>query len=452
MRSGPRSTPDASTRSALRADSMRANTASVMPVTGTPSSSAEETVQRPVPFCSASSRITSTSGLPLASSTLASTLAVVSIRNDSRSPWFQLANTPASSAGRSPSACPSRSYASAMSCMSAYSMPLWTIFTKCPAPSGPTWVQHGTPSTLDALDSRVALLGAARHDARAVERALLAAGDTGADEVQAALGEGALPPAGVLEPGVAAVDQHVARFQEGGELVDHGVDRGAGLDHDQDPPRPGQRLDQLGGRGGAADRPLPAVAGQQLVGAGGRAVVDHDRDAVAGDVAGEVLAHHGQAGESELGGASQRLRLLEVVGRTEPARRMVVPARRAAPVQRLATNRVCRPRATGPSRSWMVDSAKPPPTPSTVVRATRQTHSPTGSRWRWTVRSGLTNTKRRQSSTALTPLPESAAISTRVSGEGSSPGSSGWRMRIQTVAGPGSRNDPLTKRHSMAVW
>jgi hypothetical protein len=34
-------------------------------------------------------------------------------------------------------------YASQMSCMSPYSMPLWTIFTKCPAPSSPIHSQHG---------------------------------------------------------------------------------------------------------------------------------------------------------------------------------------------------------------------------------------------------------------------------------------------------------------------
>lgn len=33
-----------------------------------------------------------------------------------------------------------------MSCMSAYSMPLCTIFTKCPAPSGPMWATVGVPS------------------------------------------------------------------------------------------------------------------------------------------------------------------------------------------------------------------------------------------------------------------------------------------------------------------
>lgn len=35
-----------------------------------------------------------------------------------------------------------RWYASQMSCMSPYSMPLWTIFTKCPAPSSPTWASN----------------------------------------------------------------------------------------------------------------------------------------------------------------------------------------------------------------------------------------------------------------------------------------------------------------------
>ena len=47
-------------------ESDRANTASAMPVTGTPRSSAICTVQRPVPFCSAWSTTTSTNGLPVA--------------------------------------------------------------------------------------------------------------------------------------------------------------------------------------------------------------------------------------------------------------------------------------------------------------------------------------------------------------------------------------------------
>jgi hypothetical protein len=47
-----------------------------------------------------------------------------------------------------PRDCRRKSYVSAMSWMSAYSIPLWTIFTKWPAPSGPMYVQQGTPSTL----------------------------------------------------------------------------------------------------------------------------------------------------------------------------------------------------------------------------------------------------------------------------------------------------------------
>ena len=58
----------------------------------------------------------------------------------------------------------------------------------------------------------------------------------------------------------------------------------------------------------------------------------------------------------------------------------------------------------------------------------------------------------RQSSTALIPLPTSAATSARCNGVGSSPSTSGWRIRIQTVAGPGSRNAPATAFHSIAVW
>ncbi len=42
-----------------------------------------------------------------------------------------------------------------MSCMSAYSMPLCTIFTKCPAPSWPMCVTHGSPSAIAAIDFRI---------------------------------------------------------------------------------------------------------------------------------------------------------------------------------------------------------------------------------------------------------------------------------------------------------
>ena len=112
--------------------------ASAIPVIGTPRSSAFCTVQRPVPFCSAWSRMMSTNAPPVSASTWLSTSAVISIRNDSRSPEFQVSKILPISAALAPVACLIRSYASAISCMSAYSMPLCTILTKWPAPSGPT--------------------------------------------------------------------------------------------------------------------------------------------------------------------------------------------------------------------------------------------------------------------------------------------------------------------------
>ena len=126
---GPASVVDAFFRSSRSADSPRANTASVMPVSGTPSPRASTAVQVPVPFCSAWSTITSTSGPPVFSSVLASTFAVISMRNESRSPEFHSSKILAMAGASSPATWVSRSYASAMSWMSAYSMPLCTIFT-----------------------------------------------------------------------------------------------------------------------------------------------------------------------------------------------------------------------------------------------------------------------------------------------------------------------------------
>ena len=90
-------------------DSERANVASAMPVMGMPRSSALCTVHRPVPFCSAWSSTMSMNGLPVAASVCASTSAVIWMRNESRSPSFQVRKIPASSAGDAPSPARSRS-------------------------------------------------------------------------------------------------------------------------------------------------------------------------------------------------------------------------------------------------------------------------------------------------------------------------------------------------------
>ena len=71
--------------------------------------------------------------------------------------------------------------------------------------------------------------------------------------VQILLGQLGLAALGVPEVGVAAVDDDVARVEQRRQLGQHGVDRDAGFDHQDDLPWPRQRGDQLGQRGDAGD-------------------------------------------------------------------------------------------------------------------------------------------------------------------------------------------------------
>ena len=71
----------------------------------------------------------------------------------------------------------------------------------------------------DRAEGLPRLGGAARHDRRALERALLAAGDAGADEVDAGLAHGLLAADGVGEQRVAAVDDDVAGLEDLGRAA-----------------------------------------------------------------------------------------------------------------------------------------------------------------------------------------------------------------------------------------
>ena len=106
---GPGSFPAAAARCTVEDDNPRANTASAIPDTGIPRSNAVCTVQVPVPFIPAASRITSINGPPVAASTWASTCAVISIRNESRSPLFHSPKISPISAGDNPAPRRSRS-------------------------------------------------------------------------------------------------------------------------------------------------------------------------------------------------------------------------------------------------------------------------------------------------------------------------------------------------------
>ena len=146
----------------------------------------------------------------------------------------------------------------------------------------------------------VGLDRAARHDRGAVQRALLAAGYAHADEVQVLLAERGLTAAGVLEVRVAAVDDHVAGLEQRGELVDHGVGGRARVDHDEHASRALQRRDELLGGLGRDEGALVAELRDDVRDTGDGSVVQGHGVAVAGEVAGQVAAHHAQAGDAYL--------------------------------------------------------------------------------------------------------------------------------------------------------
>ncbi len=164
----------------------------------------------------------------------------------------------------------------------------------------------------DVPDVRPGLLVAAGHDARSLERSFLAAGDAGADEEQPRVAQVLRPAVGVVEVGVAAVDEDVPRLQQRLELVDDGVDRFAGLDHDHRPPgalEAGDKFfervvafDPLRGTGVDLVGRFRLQAADELIGGTGGAVVDRHGEAVVGHVENEVLAHDGQADESDVVG------------------------------------------------------------------------------------------------------------------------------------------------------
>ena len=133
-----------------------------------------------------------------------------------------------------------------------------------------------------------------------MQGALLAAGDADADEVQVLLGERGLAAAGVLVVRVAGVDDDVARLQQRLELLDHGVDRLAGLDHDQDAARLLQRINEFLEGLRADEVALVAVLGEQGVCLFHRPVVQGNGEAVPGQVACEVGPHHREAGDTDV--------------------------------------------------------------------------------------------------------------------------------------------------------
>ena len=143
-------------------------------------------------------------------------------------------------------------------------------------------------------------MGAAGHDGRAVPRALLTAGDAGADVLKAFAFEQLDPAVGVVEERIAAVNHDVARFQVRQERLDELVHRFAGLDHEHDAAGALELADQLRDGVRADDVRALGLVGEEVVHLRRGAVVGHDGEAVVVHVEDQILAHDGQADDCDI--------------------------------------------------------------------------------------------------------------------------------------------------------
>ncbi|MPM75077.1 hypothetical protein SDC9_122068 [bioreactor metagenome] len=137
-------------------------------------------------------------------------------------------------------------------------------------------------------DDLVAFRGAAGHDGRAGQGAVLAAGHAGADEVEALGRDLLLAADGVAEVGIAGVQNDVAGLEIGKQLLDGRVSGGTGLDHDDDGARMLDRGHEIGDRLRTDELALVAVIGQDLLSLGVGAIEDRNGEPLVGEVTGQV--------------------------------------------------------------------------------------------------------------------------------------------------------------------
>ena len=166
--------------------------------------------------------------------------------------------------------------------------------------------RHTVDMCGDLLQQRsqrfVGLLRAAGHDRRSVERALLATGDTGADEVQSTLRHGLLAPDGIGVERITAVDDDVAGLHRIGEFIDHRVGGLAGFHHDEHSAGALEGSEELPDGLRADEIAIAAVLGQKRVSLGHRPVVQGHGVTVPGEVTGDIGTHDSQTGDSDVSG------------------------------------------------------------------------------------------------------------------------------------------------------
>ena len=126
--------------------------------------------------------------------------------------------------------------------------------------------------------------------------------DSGTDEMDPGGAERRHAAGGVRKVAVAAIDDDVAGLEMRKQLRDDGVHRRPRLHHQEDPPWPGQGRRQCGDRVGPRDRGPGGRTGEVLGDAFGGPVVDRDAEPVVVEVEGQVLAHHGEANQADVGG------------------------------------------------------------------------------------------------------------------------------------------------------
>ena len=143
--------------------------------------------------------------------------------------------------------------------------------------------------------------GAAGHHAGPLQGTLGTSGHAHTDVAKALALQLRHTPFGVGVEGVAPIDQQISLFEEGRNLLDHGVDRVARLDHHQDPARFLQLRHKIFEGAGTDDLLASSTTRQKLLGFGVGAVVNDAGEAVALGVEHEVLTHHAKADQTEMG-------------------------------------------------------------------------------------------------------------------------------------------------------
>ena len=142
---------------------------------------------------------------------------------------------------------------------------------------------------------------AAGHDGWPVEGALLAAGDAGANEVEAAIGYFLFASDGVGVQGIAAVDDDVTVVHGVGELVNDSVGGVPCLDHDDGAAGFFEGCHEISDGFGGNEVAFGAVVGHKVMGFFRAAVIDRDGVAIACEVACEVGSHDGESDDADLG-------------------------------------------------------------------------------------------------------------------------------------------------------